>query len=89
MQAVIPFTQRIELEKNDYIMTYRACDKYGQDFFCYIKCDLQGYTKMQNDFLNKTAALPASYGEVIYTDFIKDPDAKAQEFLENWSAQNS
>lgn len=85
----LKFAERIELEKNDYVMIYRATDLYGQDFFCYIRCGLEGYSKMQNDWMNKTQALPSSYGEVIYRAFLKDPDAKAQAFLDNWYAENS
>lgn len=84
-EVLIPFTKRIEFETKDWVMTYRARDQYGRDFFCYIRCDIDGYTKMQTDWLNKKTAEPSSYGTVIYTDYLKDPDDKAKKFLESWN----
>ena len=88
-QALTPFTKRIEFQRNDWIMVYHGQDILRREFFCFIRCGLEGYTKMQNDFYNKTPALPAGYGQVIYKDYLPQPDEKAQAYLENWIKQNS
>jgi hypothetical protein len=85
---VLPFTTKIDLQKNDYIMVYRGQNAIKINFFCYIRCNMEGYTKLQNDFKNKISDMPSSYGEVIYYDEIENPDIKAEEFLENY-LQNS
>lgn len=77
----IPFAKRVEFEKNDSVMVYRAKDAKGRDFFCYIRCKLEGYKKMHEDFETRTAGKPSDYGEIIYRDFLKDPDQKAKDFL--------
>lgn len=43
---------------------------------------------MQEDYQNKLADTPESYGEVIYKDFSPEPDEKAKEFLKKWLVEN-
>lgn len=70
------------------IMTYRAKDESGGDFFCYIKCNYDGYQKINHDYLDKKSAVPSTYGEVLYADYLVDPDEKAKNFLADWLAKN-
>ena len=83
------YTDRARLEKNFYIQTFYGVTSELQNFFCYIKCDMEGYRKMQNDFLNQISARPAAYGEVIYIDDIPEPNEKAKLFLQNWLKRNN
>lgn len=82
------FAEKVKFGKNDSIMTYYGRNGLGVDFFCYIRCDFNGYRKMQDDYLNKNYAKPESYGSIIYKDYIPEPDEKAKEFLKNWLAEN-
>jgi hypothetical protein len=50
---------------------------------------LDGYKKMLADQEAKPFVKPEIYGEVIYKDFIAEPDAKAKEFLNKWLAENN
>ncbi len=68
-------------------MTYRAKSAEGQDFFAYILCNKEQVIAMKSDFAAKRAATPESYGEVIYADFLPDPDEKAKAFLAAWLAE--
>ena len=80
------FAEKVKFGKGDRVMAYFGKNSFGLEFFCYIRCDLDGYRKMQDDFLNNISATPETYGEVIYKDFIPEPDEKAKEFLKNWTA---
>ena len=83
------FAEKVWFGKNDKVVTYRASNSCGVDFFCYIRCGLAGYKKMQDDFLNKISDTPQSYGEVLYKDYLPDPDEKAREFLAIWARENN
>ena len=81
------FAEKVKFGKKDSIMTYFGKNWHGV-FFCYIRCELDGYRKMQEDYQNKIADTPESYGEVIYKDFSPEPDEKAKEFLKKWLVEN-
>jgi hypothetical protein len=81
--------EKVQFGKNDTVMTYYAQNSASSPFFCYIRCELAGYKKMHNDFLNKIFATPESYGEVIYKDNVHTPDEKAKEFLRIWAEENN
>ncbi|MEZ5691017.1 MAG: hypothetical protein R3D71_05060 [Rickettsiales bacterium] len=83
------FAEKVKFGKSDAIMTYYGKNRQGEDFFCYIRCDFEGYRKMQEDYLNRTYATPESYGKVIYRDELPEPDAKAEKFLSDWVARNN
>ncbi len=83
------FAEKVKFGKKDSIMTYYGKNGLGEQFFCYIRCGLDGYKKMQEDFASKAFAAPESYGEIIYKDYILEPDNKAVDFLKNWLAENN
>jgi hypothetical protein len=80
----ISFTDRVKLEKNDYIQIY-----HGHGFFSYVRCNADGFKRMHEDYLNQVPSRAADYGDVIYTDFIATPDDKAKTFLDNWLKESS
>ncbi len=81
-------TERIKLNQgNDLIMTFRG-EIAGIDFFAYIKCSEAGVKLMHADYASGDSHPLSEYGEVIYRDNLKDPDAKAKEFLQNYIAEN-
>lgn len=82
----ISFADRTSLEKHDYIQIYHGLSAIGERFFCYILCNRDGFTRMNQDYLDEVAADPASYGEIIYRDNIPEPDDKAVQFLEKYLA---
>jgi hypothetical protein len=82
------FAEKVRFGKLDNVMTYFGKNGLGKDFFCYIRCGLEGYKTMLEDFDNKITANPAVYGDIIYKDFIAEPDEKAKNFLEKWLAEN-
>lgn len=70
-------------------MLYRAINGDGRRFFAYIVCELNGYNKMLKDHeLGAKIDDLRQYGEVIYIDFIAEPDQKAQAFLEKYLAEH-
>jgi hypothetical protein len=81
--------EKLSFEKNDNVQLYYGIEHTGEKFFCYIRCNLQGYKKMQEDFFNKKAAYPEEYGEIIYKDTIPSPDSKAKAFLADYLKNNS
>lgn len=44
---------------------------------------------MFRDYETETPRNITEYGEVIYTDFLSEPDEKAKSFLENWIKENN
>ena len=85
----LKFTERVKLNSgNDLIMTYRARTPEGEDFFAYIKCEEVGVKLMRADYEGGIPRRMQEYGEVIYTDMIKDPDEKAKKFLQDYIAEN-
>ncbi len=83
------FAEKISFGKTDKVMVYYGKNGLGDDFFCYIRCGLAGYAKMKNDYLTETSAYPEDYGEILYQDFISEPDEKAKEFLKKFLAENN
>ncbi len=81
---MLAFSEKVKLETSDLVMTYRAKNAGGQDFFAYILCNKEQVIAMKSDFATKKAATPESYGEVIYADFLENPDEKAKAFLAAW-----
>lgn len=79
----LSFADRVSLEKNDYIQTF-----FGNGFFCYVRCDNDGFKRMHEDYLNQVPCHASDYGTVIYRDQIAEPDEKAKEFLANWLKNN-
>jgi len=82
------FAEKVKFGKTDKVMVYYGKNGLGEVFFCYIRCGLEGYKKMKEDYLNQASALPSSYGEVIYKDTIPEPDEKAKAFLKKYLAEN-
>lgn len=82
--SVISFAEKLKFNGNACIVTYYGKNLLGNDFFCYIKCDMAGYKKIKDDFVNKSYRKLEEYGEIIYRDNIPKPDEKAKEFLKNW-----
>jgi hypothetical protein len=82
------FVERIEFGKTNSIMLYQGINGLGWKFFAYIVCGLEGYKKLQQDAQNKATTNINSYGEIIYTDFLPEPDEKAQAFLKQWLKEN-
>ena len=85
----ISHAENISFEKQDNIQLYYGINALKEEFFCYIRCNKTGYKKMQEDYLNKASAKPEEYGQVIYKDYLAEPDDKAKEFLEKYLQQNS
>lgn len=83
---MLSFSEKVKLETSKLVMKYRAAGKSGRPYFAYIYCDERGVKKMHDDYENNITAKPESYGEVIYSDAISEPDEKAKEFLKNWLA---
>lgn len=78
------FTEKVKFSGRDCIITYFGKNFLGENFFCYIRCNIDGYRKMKDDFTGKSYRNPTDYGEIIYRDNISEPDKKAKEFLKNW-----
>ena len=89
MEYRVNFAEKVNFEKNDYIQIYYGRNSLGVDFFYYIRCNIEGYKKMKEDYLNKIVTNPESYGEIIYKDQLSEPDEKAKTFLANWLKNNS
>ena len=81
----INFAEKVKFGSGENIVTYYGKNLLGEDFFCYIRCNINGYKKIKEDFANKSYRTLEEYGEVIYRDNIPKPDAKAEEFLKNWN----
>ena len=80
----LSFSEKVKLEKEDFIVTYRGNNQANQRFFAFIICDAKGLAKMREDYeVDKTSVI-AKYGKVIYIDEIAEPDAKAEEFLDEF-----
>lgn len=85
----LSFTERLNMEKNDSVMLYRGRNGAGQDFFAYIVCQRGGVEKMHKDYENGATVEDISeYGEVVYLDYLVDPDEKAIAFLKEFVAEN-
>lgn len=80
----LKFSEKITLETSDLVMIYRARGKDERDFFAYVFCDKDGVIAMKKDYAENQPGAPEQYGEVIYSDYITDPDEKARAFLKNW-----
>ena len=82
------FVERLKLGSSKLVMTYRARDDNGRDFFAYIFCDKDGVIRMQRDFWERKSGAAKDYGKVLYIDYVKDPDQKAIDFLKRWCDEN-
>ncbi|MEZ5691060.1 MAG: hypothetical protein R3D71_05290 [Rickettsiales bacterium] len=80
----INFAEKVKFGSGESVVTYYGKNLLGESFFCYIRCDMDGYKKMKEDFLGKRHRNPESYGKIIYRDNIPEPDEKAREFLRTW-----
>lgn len=85
---VLSFVEKVKLQTSKLVMTYRAKDERGEDFFAYILCDKKGVEQMKQDYIDQKAGAAKDYGEVLYADFVKDPDDKAKAFLRKWLEEN-
>jgi endoglucanase Acf2 len=85
----ISFTDLIKISNNESIVRYNATLTDGRSFFAYIKCNSTGAKLMFQDYETLTKRSITEYGEVIYTDFLSEPDEKAKSFLENWIKENN
>lgn len=87
-ERLLSSVETLKLRTSKLIMTYRARDERSNDFFAYILSDEAGVRRMKSDFLGQIAGAAKDYGEVIYADFVKDPDDKAKDFLKKWLKKN-
>lgn len=85
---ILSFVEELKLKDSKLIMTYRARDERGEDFFAYVFCDKEGVINMKRDYISQKSGAAKDYGEVLYADFIKDPNEKARLFLKNWLKEN-
>jgi hypothetical protein len=85
----IPFTDLIQISNNQSIIRYTGANQSGQQFFAYIKCSPDTAKLMYRDYEANTSRNIAEYGEIIYRDFLSEPDEKAKAFLEQWLKKNS
>jgi hypothetical protein len=85
---ILGFVEEYILSNSNLVMTYRAVDERSRDFFAYISCGREGVVKMKQDYTDQKSRAARDYGEVIYADFLKDPDEKAVEFLKKWVSEN-
>jgi len=79
------FAEKVKFGSGESIVTYFGKSLLGASFFCYIRCNIDGYRRMKADFLKKNYAKPEAYGEVVYRDYLPEPDEKAKDFLKNWA----
>jgi hypothetical protein len=85
---MIKFTDKILLESNNAVVTYHAKNGLGVDIFAYILCDAKQLAKMREDYSISKVMDMYEYGEVIYKDFIPEPDEKAKTFLKEYLKTN-
>jgi hypothetical protein len=85
---VLSFVEKVKLQNSKLVMTYRARDHEGRDFFAYIFADKDGVERMKKDYFDQKAGAAKDYGEVLYADYLKDPDEKARDFLKKWLEEN-
>ena len=86
---MLKFAELVKLKDNDLVMTYKGTTPEGENFFAYILCNQNQVSLMRGDFQNKISRPLTEYGEVIYFDYLPEPDEIATEFLANWTAENS
>jgi hypothetical protein len=79
--TVLSFVEKLALGDNDSIMLYRGVTLSGKNFFAYLRCDKQGVEKLRRDYMAPGARDLNMYGEIIYMDFLAEPDARAEDFL--------
>lgn len=84
----IPFTDLIQISNNNSIIRYSGTNQIGQQFFAYIKCTPDNAKLMYRDYAVKSSRDIKEYGEVIYVDFLAEPDEKAKTFLADWLKEN-
>ena len=77
----LQFTDKTLLRNNFLIMTYRGKDAAGNAFFAYLRCNDDGVALLRRDYADAIHRTLETYGEVLYTDSLANPDAKAQTFL--------
>lgn len=70
-------------------MTYKGITGDGAEFFAYILCNEAQVLQMRKDYETKTNRTLSEYGEVLYIDYIDEPDAKAKDFLNKWITENN
>ena len=78
------FAEKVKFGSGESVVTYFGKNLLGESFFYYIRCDMDGYRKMKEDFLYKNYSNPETYGEVIYSDNLPEPDEKAKAFLKKY-----
>ena len=86
---VANFVENLKLETADLVMTYRAKTPEGKDFFAYILSNKEQVKTMKRNYAESKAVPPIYYGQVLYLDYLVDPDQKAKDFLKNWLAKNN
>jgi hypothetical protein len=79
--TVLSFVEKVAMGQGDSIMLYRGVTMSGKNFFAFLRCDRKGMDKLKQDSMHSEARDLNEYGEVIYMDFLSDPDKKAEEFL--------
>jgi hypothetical protein len=80
--ATFSFVEKHAHRHVSNVMLYRGKDMQGRDFFAYLDCPPEGLARLREDEEGASAMHDlAEYGDVIYLDFIAEPDAKAQTFL--------
>jgi hypothetical protein len=85
---LLSFVEELKLRNSKLVMTYRAKDALGNDFFAYILCDAAGVKKMKLDYLEQNERAAKDYGEVLHAAFLKDPDEEAIAILREWLNEN-
>ncbi len=86
----LSFTEKLKLEGKKTLMLYRGRTvETGREFIAYIVCDKEKAVKMYDDY-DKSQKVDTieEYGEVVYVDYIPDPDQKALDFIEEWKKEN-
>ena len=86
---MLKFTEQVKLRNSSkLVMLYNGVDMHGKSFFVYFLSDDKQIRLMRDDYQKGTARKIGEYGQMLYSDYLPEPDAKAIDFLNKWVADN-
>ena len=85
---MLKFTEQIKLKNSKLVMLYNGVDTHGHKFFVYFLSNEKQVRLIREDYQKNTARTIGEYGEMLYSDYLPEPDSKAIEFLNKWIDDN-
>jgi hypothetical protein len=85
---MLTFIEKIKLQDSKLVLLYQGKNKQGRAFFAYFLCDAAQVRLMREDVAAGNSRVISEYGEMLYSDYLPEPDENATIFLREWAEEN-